>query len=513
MYDLVVIGGGSGGLHLATLAARVGARVALIDKRPPAEKGWLGACVPSKGLVQAARLVHQIRGAGEFGIQVEPPRVDVPAVLSRLRSVSQASAAHHSDEVLAARGIDVFHGSAAFEAYDTVLLDGNKRIEGQRFVIATGSRPAPPLIPGLSEAGCLDDTSLWSLAQVPESLTVIGAGPIALEFAQVFARLGSKVTVLTAEDRVLPGEDHEISGHVACMLTGEGVTIRRRAAIEKIEKRGEQKVCIYKDGDTGETAEVASAEILCASARLANVEHLNLEAVGVHADPEHGIEVNELLQTHAVRVFAIGDVLKRHQYTHAAEAEAEVAFQNAVLHRRRKIDYTNLPWATFLDPEVATVGISEAQAKTEDLEHHVFRVNYADIDRARIDGRTEGFAKVVASPSGKILGATILGVQASLILQQLVLAIDAGLGLNDLAGTTQIYPTYGQVIHELTSQFQTIRMERGFIGRALRFFHGFQARPDAVDAASSRTPSAANGSADGASARSHLTDPAHGHGH
>ena len=339
-------------------------------------------------------------------------------------------------------------------------------------MVATGSRPAPPTIPGLCEDGCLDDASIWSLNRVPESLTVIGAGPFDMEFAQVFARLGSKVTVLTGDDHILPCEDPEISGHVACMLTGEGITIKRRAAVKKVERRGDQKVCIYHDGETGETAEVSSAAILQESARLANVEDLNLEALGVHADPEHGIEVNELLQTHAIRVYAIGDVLKRHQYAHAAEAEAEVAFQNAVLRRRRKMDYTNLPWATFLDPEVATIGISEARAKAEELEHHVFRVNYADIDRARIEGRPEGFAKVVASPAGKILGATILGEQASLVLQQLVVAMDTGLGLGDLAGTIQIYPTYGQVIRELTGQFQATRLERGFIAGAppvLRF--------------------------------------------
>lgn len=513
MYDLVVIGGGSGGLHLATLAARVGAGVALIDKSCSAEKGWLGACLPSKGLVQAARLVRQIRGAGEFGIHIEPPRVDFAEVLNRLRSALHESAVDRSDEALAARGIDVFHGTAAFEAYDTVFLDGTKRIEGQRFVIATGSRPAPPPIPGLSEAGYLDDSSLWSLAQVPESLTILGAGPIGMEFAQVFARLGSRVTVLTDEDRVLSREDPEISGHVACMLTGEGVTIKRRASIGKIEKRGDQKVCIYTDGDTGEPAEVSSVEILSTSTRLANVEHLNLEAVGAHADPEHGIAVNDLLQTDAVRVFAIGDVLQRHNYAHAAEAEAEVAFQNAVLRRRRKIDYTNLPWATFLDPEVATVGISEAQAKADDLTHQVFRVNYADIDRARIDGRPEGFAKVVASPAGKILGATILGAQASLVLQQLVVAMNEGLGLGDLAATAQLYPTYGQVIRELAGQFQRTRLDRGFMGRALRFFYGFQPRTDAVDGASARTPGAPNGSADDATVASHSTSPAHGHGH
>jgi pyruvate/2-oxoglutarate dehydrogenase complex dihydrolipoamide dehydrogenase (E3) component len=513
MYDLVVIGGGSGGLHLATMAARVGAKVALIEKRRLGAESAFEACVPSKGLVQAARLVRQVRGAREFGIQVEPPRVDLPAVLSRLRSVSEATAAAHSDEALAARGIDVYHGTAAFDAYDTVLLDGARRIEGQRFVIATGSRPAQPKVPGLDEAGWLDDTSLWSLAQAPESLIVIGAGPIGMEFAQVFARFGSRVTVLADQDRVLPREDPEISGHVACMLTGEGVSIKRRASIEKIEKRGDRKVCVYKDGETGDRSEVSAAEILCASARLANVEHLNLEALGVHCDPEHGIEVDDLLQTHAVRVFAIGDVLLRNQYTHAAEREADVAFQNAVLRRRRKMDYTNLPWATFLDPEVATVGISEVQAKADDLDHRVFRVSYADVDRARIDGRTEGFAKVVTSPSGKILGATILGEEASLVLQQLVLAMDAGLGLGDLAETTQIYPTYARIIRELAGQFQATRLERGFMATALRFFYGFQPRTDIGDGPSSRAATAPNGAHDDASDAAQPAGSAHEHGH
>jgi pyruvate/2-oxoglutarate dehydrogenase complex dihydrolipoamide dehydrogenase (E3) component len=297
------------------------------------------------------------------------------------------------------------------------------------------------------------------------------------------------------------------------MLTGEGITFKRRASIGKIENRGGQKVCLYTDGETGEPAEVSSAEILCASGRLANVEHLNLEAVGVHADPEHGIEVNELLQTRAVRAFAIGDVLRRHRYTHAAHAEAEVAFQNAVLRRRRKIDYSNLPWATFLDPEVATVGIFEAQAEASGLEHQVFRVNYADIDRARADGCTEGFAKVVASPAGKILGATILGEQAGLVLQQLVLAIDAGLGLDDLAETIHIYPTYGQLICKLTRQFRKTRLERGFRGRALRFFYGFQPRTDNLVVASSHAPGAPNGSTEDPSAQSHEVGLAPGLGH
>jgi pyruvate/2-oxoglutarate dehydrogenase complex dihydrolipoamide dehydrogenase (E3) component len=505
MYDLVVIGGGSGGLHAARLAAQVGARVALIERARPGGARRSGACVPSKGLVQAARLVRQIREAGSFGIKTETPRVDFAAVLERIRAVGEQTAAGDSDEALKSQGIDVLHGVASFSAYDTVLLDGRRRVEGQRFLIATGSRPGHPAIPGLREAGCLESSNLWALAQIPESLTVLGGGAYALEFAQVFARFGSKVTVLTGDDRVLPGEDPEVGGQVACMLTGEGVAIRRLAEVEKVEVRGDQKVCIGRDRQSGERFEVASAAILYSGNRLANVEDLNLEAVGVHGDPEHGIEVDDLLQTHAVRVYAVGDVLLRNQYAHVAEREAEVAFQNAVLRRRQKMDYGNLPRATFLDPEVASVGISEAHARAENLDHRVFRASYADLDRARIEGRTQGFAKVITSGSGKILGATILGEDASLVLGQLVVAMDGGLGLADLAETTQVYPTYGRLVRDLAVQARATRLERGFRAAALKFLYGFQPRggdgpsPDAGEAS--------------AQAEADAQAPATGHGH
>ncbi len=513
MYDVVVIGGGAGGLHLATRAARVGAKVALIEKRRPGGESRFQASVPSTGLVRAAKLLRQIQQAATYGIQAESPRINFPAVFNRLRAVEEASAAADSDESLRGRGIDLYQGTAAFEAYDTVLLDGSTPIVGHRFVIATGSRPAHPEIPGLSEAGCIDNTTLWSLTRVPESLIVIGAGPVGFEFAQIFARFGSRVTVLTDEDQVLPREDPEIAGHVACMLCGEGVTIKRRTTIDRVEKRGDQKVCVYRNGESGESTEAVASEILCAGGRFANVEELNLETVGVHASPEHGIEVDDLLQTHAVRVFAVGDVLLRNQYTHAAEREADVVFQNAVLRRRKKIDYSTLPWATFVDPEVATVGILEAQAKADNLDHRVFRVSYAGVDRARIEGRTEGLAKVVTSPSGKILGATILGEEASLILQQLVLAMDAGLGLHDLAGTTQIYPTYSQIIRDLAGQCRATFLERGFRATALRLFYGFQPRTGTGDGASSREETAPNGAHADSSSSSHSPDAGHEHGH
>ena len=274
------------------------------------------------------------------------------------------------------------------------------------------------------------------------------------------------------------------------MLTGEGITFHRGVAVtEGREARRPESRASTRTADTGEAGEVSAAEILCAAGRLANVEGLNLEAVGVHADPEHGIEVDDLLQTHAVRVFAIGDVLLRNQYTHAAEREAEVAFQNAVLRRRRKIDYTHLPWATFLDPEVATVGISEAQAKAEELEHRVYRVilrrHRPRPDRRPDRGLRQGGRLAFGQDPGcddRRRGGEP-GPPATRAWRW-----TRGLGLGDLAETTQIYPTYGRVIRDLAGQYPGNPPRAGLPARPPSTSStGSSPAPMPIDGASSRT--------------------------
>jgi pyruvate/2-oxoglutarate dehydrogenase complex dihydrolipoamide dehydrogenase (E3) component len=498
MYDLVVVGAGSGGFRVATLAAQIGARVALIEKGQSGAESGHGACLPSKGLVQVSRLIRQIREAARRGIHTGQPVVDLPSVMRDVRSEGQDGSASLSADSLREQGIDLYRGAASFDAYDTILLEDGTRIEGHRFVIATGSRPARPSVPGIDAVGYLDSNSVWSLEKLPESLIVLGADSVGMEFAQVFARFGAQVTVVTNQDRILPNEDPELSGTVACIFAGEGIVCRRQVEVQKVEKRGDRKVCVLRDTVSGAVEELSATEILCTTAREANVEGLNLEAVGVHGDPSHGIEVDDLLQTHAVRIFAIGDVLLRHQFAHAAEREAQVVFQNAVLRRRQRMDYSTFPWATFIDPELASLGITEAAASEQGLEHRVLRVPYDQLDRARIDGRTEGLAKVVVSPSGKILGASILGEEASLVLQQLVVAMDQGLSLVDLAASTQIYPTYGQIITRLVDQFQAFRRGRGLRAATLRFLYGYQPRigqasaaeAEASEPAASHEPSA-----------------------
>jgi pyruvate/2-oxoglutarate dehydrogenase complex dihydrolipoamide dehydrogenase (E3) component len=476
MYDLVVLGGGSGGLTVATAAARVGAKVALIEKRRLGGECTYSACVPSKALIRAARLTHDIRSADRFGIRAGIPEVDFGAVMARVRSVVNDFAGSDSGESLRAKGIDVFRGSPAFEAYDTVLVDGRTRVEGQRFVIATGSRPAVPNVPGLAEAGYLDNVSVWDLNERPETLVIIGAGPVGVEFAQAFVRLGSKVKLLADSEHILPREDPEVADFVEAALAAEGITIKTGVELTKVSTRDGQKVVAFRDRATKDTFEAAGSHLLVAAGRLANVEGLNLEAVGVHADPEHGIEVDEYLQTRSLRVLAIGDVLHRNQFTHAAEREAAVAFQNAVLRIPKRVDYSALPWATFTDPEVATVGMSEADVTAQNLEHRVFRAEFADLDRARIDGRTDGFAKLVASPAGKILGVSVVGEDAAMILQEFVLAMEHGLSLTDIATTVHTYPTYAGMARKLANQFTATKLEWGLVQTALRWFRGFRPR-------------------------------------
>jgi len=476
MYDLVVLGGGAGGLGVAIGAAKLGARVALI------EKGRLGgecthtACVPSKALIRAASLAHEIRQAGTYGLRVEAPRVDFPAVMARVRTVVAQFAGSDTGEGLAAKGVEVFRGSPRFDSYDTVLLDGHEPIEARRFVIATGSRPAVPAIHGLAEAGFLDNRTIWGLEELPESLVIIGGGPVALEFGQAFARLGSEVTILSESTQLLPHEDPEVSELMKAALIAEGITVHTGAQVNGVSARDGRKVCTFGNPAGGSPGQAAGAQLLVATGRLANVEGLNLDAVGIHADAEHGVEVDDYLQTRTRNIYALGDVLGHDQYTHAAGREAEVVLHNAMVLQSRRMDYSTLPRVTYVDPEVATVGtLNPAEAGNAQGETTTYRVSFQDADRPIIDGRTNGFAKVLATPAGKILGATVAGPEAAAILQEFVLAMVNHLGLEEIAAAVHPYPTYSAIAASLAGQHAAAKREGGFFRSAIRLLHGYDA--------------------------------------
>ncbi|CAN5808981.1 hypothetical protein BH23PLA1_BH23PLA1_26800 [soil metagenome] len=474
MYDLVVLGGGSGGLNVATASAAVGAKVALIEAGKLGGECTHTACVPSKALIQAAELVERIRSANVYGLNPGPLEIDFRAVMDRVREVVASFAGSDSGQSLEAKGIDVFRGSPAFDAYDTVLVDGQERISGRRFVIATGSRPAVPPIPGLEEAGYLTNNSFWDLSERPDSLAIIGGGAVGVEFGQALARLGVEVTILEMGKRLLPMEDPEVSELVQDLFQREGIKVFTDVEVIGVERRDDKKVVKFRRASDGMTYEAVRSEILLAAGRRVNVEGLNLESVGVKYDPTSGIEVNEYLQTRAPTIYAVGDVLGHHQWTHAAEREASVAFQNAVLRLSKKIDYSAMPWATFTDPEVATVGRTFGLDDAD--EPRIFRVEYDDIDRPRIEGRTRGFAKLAATPSGKILGVTVIGDHAAMVLQEFVFAMEHGRTLNDIVDTVHPYPTHAGLARNLANQFAATRLETGWARTALRWFYGFTPR-------------------------------------
>lgn len=471
MYDLVVIGGGAGGTSVAKEAAKLGASVALIERSRLGGECALTACVPSKALLRAAALAADIRQAGRFGIHAEGPRVDFGAVMGRVRALVEGFASG-KEERLEHRGIDVLHGDAAFEAYDTILLDGSKRVSGRRFVIATGSRTAWPSVPGLKDSGAIDNGTVWGLNELPESLAILGGGPSGLEFAQAFARLGSSVTVLETNDRVLAKEDPDASAAIAAALEAEGVTIRTGVRVAGVATRDGRKVVTYRDRVGAEPATLDVSHLLVATGRRANVDGLNLNAVGIHADPEHGINVDDSLQTHAPNIYAIGDVIGHHQWTHAAGREATVVVRNALLRMGKKMTYDTIPRVVFTDPEVACVGATEDAARQAEPDAQLYRVELEKVDRARLDGATTGFARVMVTPAGRVLGATIVAREASSILQELVVAMTHRLTLADLAETVHPYPSYLGVAQALAGQFAGAKQKGGLLGGARRWFYG-----------------------------------------
>jgi pyruvate/2-oxoglutarate dehydrogenase complex dihydrolipoamide dehydrogenase (E3) component len=484
MYDLVVIGGGAGGLNVATAAAAVGARVALIEKDRLGGECTHTACVPSKALIEATRLVRAVRRAGAFGIRVAEPVVDFPAVMARVRAVVEDFAGGDSGASLEAKGIRVYRGSPRFESFDTVDLGGEK-VVGARFVLATGSRPRVPEVPGLAGSGYLDNTTIWGLDALPGTLAILGGGAVGVELGQAFARLGSRVSIVEQAPQLLPGEDEDAARALEDALRAEGVEVYTGADVTGVARRDGLRRIKFRWARDGAMYEVAGDELLVAAGRLANVEGLNLEAIGIEADPVAGVAVDSQLRTHAPNVWAVGDVIGRNRSTHAAEREAAVAFQNAVLHLGKSYDESAIPRCVFTDPEVAAVGETEAEARErhgDDL--RVLSAPFAALDRARIDGETAGFARVLATGGGKIRGAVVVGKDASLVLQEFVLAMQAGLGLHEIAETVHAYPTLAAMARKLANQHAASRVEKPYVQTALRWLFGYQppaARPAPVE--------------------------------
>jgi pyruvate/2-oxoglutarate dehydrogenase complex dihydrolipoamide dehydrogenase (E3) component len=459
-YDLIVIGAGSGGLSAAPLAAKLGARVALVEKYKPGGDCLYTGCVPSKALIKVARVAWEMRRASDFGLEPHRPPVDLGRVMAHVQDVIQRVYQFESPEVLAHDGVELVTGEARFLDERTVRA-GERTLRAKRFIIATGSRAAVPPIPGLEGAGFLTYDDVFHLQELPKHLLVLGAGPIGMELAQAFRRLGSEVTMFQRSKRLLSMADPDCSEVLANVLREEGVQFHLGAELNRVESVGE-KVMISTGADR-----IEGDRLLVAAGRTANVEGLDLERAGVAYGPR-GIPVDEHLRTNQHHIYACGDVLGTHQFTHYAGMQGYVAVRNALFPGNGTGVLEQVPWTIFTDPEVARVGLTEPEARERhDGEVQVTRWPIERIDRAQAEEDRHGFIKVIHKSGGEILGAHIVAGRAGEMIHEFVLAMDRGLKLGDLSGAMHVYPTYSVGNQQAAVSWRVDNLVKSTAGRLL----------------------------------------------
>ena len=445
-YDIVVIGGGSAGLAIGKYAPRIGARVAVVESdKLGGDCTWYG-CVPSKALLASAKAVHFGRRREEFGLPpLGPcPDLDFAPVMDRVHDIQQRIyEADDSPAVLRARGCDVIEGFGRFTS-PTTLRVGDRVITSRAFCIATGSYPNVPPIDGLDRVEYLTNRSVFQMRTLPRRLVVIGAGPIGLELGQALARLGATVTILEMASHILPREDPELADMLRGQLESEGIAVHTETAVTSVDEvNGVKKVVATLDGES-QTFDCDA--ILVAIGQRPNVEGMGLHAAGVDYDARTGIKVDDTLRTTAAGIYACGDVVGRFPFTHMAGYEASVVMRNALFPYRQKTDYTVVPWATFTEPEVARVGLTEAEARERYGDKiRVARHSFDRVDRAVLEQQTVGFVKLIsAGRREKIVGAHIVGPAAGELIHEYVLAMQQGVSPMALAEMTHVYPTLSE---------------------------------------------------------------------
>ncbi len=449
-YDrnLVVIGAGAGGLVSAYIAAAVKAKVTLVEQHLMGGDCLNFGCVPSKALIRSAKLAHELKQADQLGLRDASATVDFGAVMARIQRVIADIEPHDSVERYTGLGVDVVQGRARITSpwqVEITTAQGVQTLTTRNIVIATGARPFVPPIPGLAELGCLTSDTVWGLKTLPKRLLVLGGGPIGCELAQAFARLGAEVTQVEMAPRLMLREDEDAATLVRQSLQADGVRVLTGHQAVRCERQGDTKRLVARQGEAEIVIEFD--ELLCAVGRSARVEGFGLEELGIPLTARKTIETNAWLQTLHPNIYAVGDVTGPYQLTHVAAHQAWYAAVNALFGRfkRFKADYSVIPWATFTDPEVARVGLSEDEARAQDIPYELTRYGIDDLDRAIADGTAHGYVKVLTVPGkDKILGVTIVGTHAGDLLAEYVLAMKHGLGLNKILGTIHTYPTLAE---------------------------------------------------------------------
>jgi pyruvate/2-oxoglutarate dehydrogenase complex dihydrolipoamide dehydrogenase (E3) component len=473
-FDIGILGGGAAGLTIASGAAQLGAKTLLIDK-----EGKLGGdclhygCVPSKTLIKTARVWHLMKKARQFGLpdpEIRP--VDFKAVAARIQSVISTIQKHDSEDRFCSLGVKVEFGDAVFTDERSISLNG-RSYSAKTWVIATGSSPSIPPVEGLDKTPYITNREIFSLERLPDSMIFLGGGPIATEMAQAFARLGSKVTVVQRSGQILSREDKDMADAVMHVLTDEGVTFYLNASVVRARDLGTEKEVIIKKGQ--ETISLKASTIAVAVGREANVEGMGLDGIGVEFDKK-GIKVDNRMMTNHSHIYAAGDVTGMYQFTHAAGYEGGIVVSNAIFHLPRKADYTLLPWCTYTDPELASIGMNENVAKKKGIVYSVWTEEFRTNDRSLAEGEEVGKIKMLLDEQEKPLGIQILGPHAGELLSEWVAVLNGGVKLSRLAGAVHPYPTLGEINKKVVGTFLSKKIFSGRVRKTLKFFFSLKGR-------------------------------------
>jgi pyruvate/2-oxoglutarate dehydrogenase complex dihydrolipoamide dehydrogenase (E3) component len=477
-YDLVILGGGSAGIVAGNVAGALGARVALVEQeRIGGECLWTG-CVPSKALLFAAQTAHTMRRADSFGLRALPlSREDCAGAFRYAREkIEEVKNNDATEKMLRDFGVDLFFGESTFLG-PNVLRTAGRELRAAHYLIATGSSPAVPDLPGLRDAGFLTNKTLFDLDAVPESLVVIGGGYVACEMAQALSRLGCSVTIVSRSARILPKEDEELAEMLARTLRGEGITILDKTSAVSARRFGAQKAVTLRDA--GGEREVIADEMLIAAGRRANTDGIAWDALGATLDTAGNVTVDATGRTTVANVWACGDVTGRFPFSHMAEHEAKIVVRNILFPGRQKIPYDVVPWATFTEPELARVGLTEAEArerygaKKVQLLRHEFRQD----DRAIVEGATTGVVKVITTGlNGTVVGAHIFGPHAGEMIHEWVIALRHGLPVRAIADLIHVYPTVSVSNQRAAQRWYGLVSDQPLVKTALRTLFGYRPR-------------------------------------
>jgi pyruvate/2-oxoglutarate dehydrogenase complex dihydrolipoamide dehydrogenase (E3) component len=467
-FDLAVIGAGTAGLVTAAGAASLGARVALIERDRTGGECLYTGCVPTKALIRASRMVHLVSRAHEFGVQVSGVTLSYQGAREHMLRTIRTIEHHDSPERFERLGVTVLKGTAQFTSPDRIEVDG-EAIQAKKTVIATGSRSVAPPIAGLSDVGFWSHVEAIEAEQLPNSILILGAGPIGLEFAQVWRRFGVAVTVLERAPQILIREDAEVADLARNILSAESIRMETGVEVFRVYREGDLKVVVGRLGN-GTEVEYRAAEIFVAAGRAPNLEELNLEAAGVEHDRRR-VKLDPFLRTTARNIWAAGDAAGPYLFTHVAKYQGQLVVSNALFPISRRANYRVVPWTTFLDPEIAHLGLTEQEARDQHGDRvKVFRYAMQDLDRAITDGETAGFIKVMTDPQGYILGAHIIGSHGGDVLHELALAMQQKIKIGAVSQMIHAYPTLAEGVQRTADQYWRERLfgDASAMGRWLK---------------------------------------------